>query len=149
MNGASKQPAFESMAQIETLIARFEAGTLPRSEWRHRAHLIVALWYMLHHDEAEATRRTIEGIRAYNRSQQILETTTGGYHETLTLFWLSRTRRFLRTVDSRLPPLELFQAFLRAYGERKELFAEYYSPSRIRSHRARHSWVEPDLRPLD
>ena len=40
--------------EVTDLVARFADGTLPASEWTHRAHLTVALWHATHHAPAEA-----------------------------------------------------------------------------------------------
>ena len=36
-------------AEIESFIRSFEDGTLPRSEWTHGTHLVMALWYSVRH----------------------------------------------------------------------------------------------------
>ncbi len=41
--------------EIEAFIAAFEDGSLPRSEWTHARHLIMALWYLRHYEREVAT----------------------------------------------------------------------------------------------
>ncbi|MCP2728197.1 hypothetical protein [Limnofasciculus baicalensis] len=57
-----------TVSEIEDLIQRFENGTLPRGEWTHHAHLIVALWYLTHYPQPEATNYIRNGIKRYNQS---------------------------------------------------------------------------------
>ena len=58
-------------------------------------------------------------------------------------------RAFLADADRTLPATELANRFLDVYGDRPDLPRRYFSDRLIRSWRARHGWVEPDLRPLD
>src|SRR5687768_5917487 len=112
---------FRTTEEIFSLVRRFEDCTLPRAEWTHAAHLTVALWHLLQFDWPEATERVRRGIQRYNAAHGVLPTPTGGYHETLTLFWLRVVRSHLEggrnearslvslanelaaTADSRLP----------------------------------------------
>lgn len=143
---ASTQP-FELISEVRELVADFENGTLPRADWNHRAHLTVALWFLMHLEEHQACDRVITGIRRYNRVHRIRQTATGGYHETLTLFWLAVARAFLAGAEGSV--IEKVNAFLHVYGVRKDLVFDYYSRERIFSWRARHFWVAPDRKSLN
>lgn len=145
---AERSKPFRSVSELIQLVERFESGTLPREEWNHRAYLAVAVWYFAHLEECEATERMICGIRRYNRAQRIRATPTGGYHETITLFWLAVARAFLAARPGQ-GVLQQVNGFLRTYWRRRNLFLEYYSRERIMSWSARTGWVEPDLKPLD
>ncbi|HEY0170423.1 MAG TPA: hypothetical protein VGB98_05335 [Pyrinomonadaceae bacterium] len=139
---------FRTAEEIFSLLRRFDDCTLPRAEWTHRAHLTVVLWNLLEFDWPEAAERVRRGIKRYNAARGVRTTPTGGYHETLTLFWLRAVRSFLEdgrnegrslvslanelvdTADSRLP-------------------LRHYTRARLFCPEARASWVEPDLKPLD
>src|SRR5690242_10266952 len=86
---------FRTTDEILSLVRGFEDCTLLRSEWTHAAHLTVALWHLLEFDWAEAVERVRRGIKRYNAAHGIVTTPTGGYHETLTIFWLRHVRSFL------------------------------------------------------
>jgi hypothetical protein len=131
-------------AQIEALVRGFEACTLPRSEWIHRAHLTVALWYLRRHPRAEATRRIREGIKAYNASQG----NPVGYHETITLAWIAVVTRFLAEHDRGQPLSGLAGRLLEACGDKDHLLV-YYSEGALKSEEARRGWVAPDVRPFE
>lgn len=77
---------FESLAELQTLVRRFEEASLTKAEWNHRAHLSVLAWYLLRFEESRAIERVVSGILRFNREQGIEQTRSGGYHETLTLF---------------------------------------------------------------
>ena len=135
-------------AEVETLVREFEALTLPRAQWTHAAHLTVALWYLAHHPEPEATDRIRRGILAYNESQGIIQTKTGGYHETITVFYCRAIRNYLDRAAPDTPLTDLVDGLLAALGD-KRLLARYYSRGLLLSWEARTTWIEPDLRPLE
>lgn len=138
---------FRSLAEIQALIRAFEDTSLPRAEWTHQAHLTVALWYLVHHSGREATPIIRNGIKRYNASKGIVTTPTGGYHETMTMFWICTVSHFLLFADAQKSLVELVNAMLARCGD-KSLPFRYYSRERLMSPQARASWVEPDLRPL-
>ena len=59
---AATDRAYHRADEVEGLVAKFEAATLPQAEWTHRAHLTVALWYASHCDPAAALDRMRTGI---------------------------------------------------------------------------------------
>jgi hypothetical protein len=130
--------------QIEALVRGFEAGTLPRSEWTHGAHLTVALWYLRRLPRAEATRRIREGIQAYNARGG----KPGGYHETITLAWVDVVARFLAEHDRGQSLASLAGRLLEACGDRDHLLL-YYSEGALKSEEARRGWVPPDRRSFE
>jgi len=138
---------FRTVDEINALVRAFEDTTLPRAEWTHRAHLTVALWYLTRYSGREATVRIRTGIKRYNASKGILTTPTGGYHETLTLFWICMISHFLLFADVSGSLVELTNAML-ARCAHKDLPLRYYSRERLMSPQARAIWVEPDLQPL-
>ena len=87
--------AFRTTEEILALLRGFCDCTLPRADWTHAAHLTVALWHLLQYDWPEAVARVRRGIKHYNAAHGIVTTPTGGYHETLTLFWMRHVRTFL------------------------------------------------------
>jgi hypothetical protein len=129
--------------EIESLVRTFEAGTLPKPEWTHRAHLTVALWYLRRHPRAEATRRIRDGIKSYNARHG----NAAGYHETITLAWVALVDRFLDEHDHGQPLSTLAGSLLVAIGDKDHLLA-YYSEKALKSEEARRGWVPPDLRPF-
>ena len=142
----SQASLYRTHAEVMELVGKFETCTLPRDRWNHPAHLTVAIWYLSQYRGPEATAQIRTGIQRYNKVQGIQTTTTGGYHETLTRFWIAIAQGFLAAVDPHASVLERVNTFIRRYGVRKQLFLDYYTHERILSSKARQSWVEPDLK---
>jgi hypothetical protein len=139
---------FHSTEEIVRLITDFEEGELPRSEWNHAAHLTVALWYHLT-APMEATELVRAGIKRFNAARKIVTTPTGGYHETMTLFWIAIVAKYLRELPRHdFSFLALANGLLEMYGD-KNLPFRYYTRERLFSTAARASWVSPDLKRLD
>lgn len=140
---------YEKVREIESVVLGFQWCTLSRSEWTHAAHLTVALWYHLRLPWPDAEKLIREGIKRFNASKCIPTTPTGGYHETMTLFWICMVRNYLAEVRAeRLSMLRLFNGLIERCG-RKDLPFEYYTRERLLSAEARAVWVEPDLKPLE
>lgn len=136
------------IAEIDTIVHGFQWCTLPRERWTHAAHLTIALWYHLRLPWPDAEKLIRAGIKRFNTAHGIIATPTGGYHETMTLFWVRMVREYLDAVRAeKLSVLTLFNKLIERYG-RKELPLEYYTRERLMSVEARANWVEPDLKEL-
>ena len=144
----TRQEEFRDFQKLREFMRAFEGGNLPKSGRNHAAHVAVGMWYFSLLPAPEAAARVGEGIRAYNRAQGVRTTATHGYHETITLFWLRVTHRFL-CEDRSTNLLDRVNAFLRAYRAREDMIFEHYSRELLRSWKARCSWIDPDLQPLD
>jgi len=143
-----EKTAYRSLAEIESVVHGFQWCTLPRERWTHAAHLTVALWYHLRVPWPDAERLIRSGIKRFNAAHGIVTTPTGGYHETMTLFWIRMVRNYLDDVrGQKLSILVLYNGMLDRYGC-KELPLEYYSRERLFSVEARANWVEPDLKKI-
>ncbi|MEA5596214.1 hypothetical protein [Rivularia sp. UHCC 0363] len=134
---------YQTEAEIKSLIAAFKNCTLPRCEWNHTAHLIVVLWYLIHYDK-EAINCIRQGIQRYNTAIGIKNTKDGGYHETLTLFWIRMVSDYLSVTKEKNSIGEMAIAVSRTYDD-KYLPFQYYSRDLLMSWEARTNWVEPDL----
>jgi hypothetical protein len=125
---------------IESFMRTFEHGSLSKSEWTHFRHLVMALWYLRHHDRDEATGLIRDGIQRLNERQGNLT----GYHETITLAWVAVIERFLSGSDFDEPVSVLAGELLRQCGD-KHYLLRFYSRERLFSDEARAHWVPPDL----
>ncbi len=79
-------------------------------------------------------------------------TKDGGYHETLTLFWVRMVSHYLSVTEEKSSILEATEAaklnaISRTYSD-KYLPFEYYSRDLLMSWEARTKWVEPDLKTI-
>ena len=139
---------YRSPSEIDSLIHAFQECSLPRSQWTHEAHLTVALWYLFYDSEQEAINAVRNGIKRYNSVQGIETTKDGGYHETLTLFWVRTIRRYLADESRNRSMVNLANGLIAKYADRTLPFT-YYTRDRLMSLEARINWVEPDLRSLE
>jgi hypothetical protein len=126
--------------EIESFIGRFEDCSLPKAQWTHRSHLVMALWYLRRHGRSEATRLIQCGIRRYNESLGNLT----GYHETVTLSWIAIIQGFLSSRDCTRPISVLAAELLEQCGE-KDYLLRFYSRERLFCDEARSRWLPPDL----
>ena len=135
------------MVDWACVIERFERCTLPLSEWNHAAHLAVACHYLgtMSFDDAVARVRT--NIPRYNASQGIEQTLDGGYHDTLTIFYMHAIAAVLRE-DGVPDDFSSRVAMVQARFADEQMILRWYSRERIMSWEARTGWLPPDLRPL-
>lgn len=136
---------YGSVDEIETVVRRFEACTFEASEFKHREHLTVILWYLKQFDVSEATARMQSGLYKFLDHYGV---DRQKYHETITIFWVRKVRSLLSQSDGARSLVEVADEIISACGEAK-LINDYYSQELIASAAARERWVEPDLQPLD
>lgn len=134
-------------AELEDLVARFHARTLPHGEWTHRAHLCVGLWHVRRFGAADALSRLREGIRRLNDVHGTPNSATRGYHETITRAFVTVLANYLAGRNSEAMA-DSVTAFLTSPLADKEYLLRHYSRERLMSVEARASWLEPDLRDL-
>ena len=135
---------FRSEEEIDQFLAAFEAGTIPKEEWTHKAHVAMAGAYVWR-DPGAALTQIRFGILLLNRHHDTRNTPDSGYHETLTVFWVSIVKAFCknRQADGRLAVINEMLETLPA-----GLFRNFYGFDVVKSRRARERWVEPDLQAL-
>ena len=133
--------------EFDRLIAGFLACSLARAEWTHHAHLRVGLWHVKQFGADEALIRLRAGICRLNESFGNANTDSGGYHETITRFYVQVLVRFLETSAAEVALPDLAEAFIACHPH-SSLPLEFFSRELLFSVRARREWVEPDLKPL-
>jgi hypothetical protein len=121
--------------------------TLPKAEWTHHAHLRVGLWHALRYPHDVMLDLLRERIRSYNEATGGVNSSSAGYHETITRFYVRLIHHFVATVDPQRPVDELAQELINRFGER-DLPLRFYSRERLFSVEARLGWLTPDLEPL-
>lgn len=132
---------------IQNLIECFETHRLPKKEWTHEAHLIVAIWYAKHYSFEKALALLRTNIKAYNAAVGTPNTDTEGYHETLTIFWLNITRYFISQNNLNFIT-ELCLHFIASESGSRSYPFQYYSQGHLFTVEARHNWVAPDIKNL-
>lgn len=136
-----------SAEEINDLVSKFSQKSLPIDEWNHQAHIIVGLWHHMNYDFETAIDLVKSKIKAYNLSVGTLNTDDSGYHETLTIFWMSVTKTFLLQHASAQIE-EVCHRFLQSEYASKNYPFEYYSRAVLFSKKARKEWVDGDIKQM-
>jgi hypothetical protein len=141
--------AWQVPTDVAAFVRAFEAGTLPKAQWTHEAHLLVALWYLGQHDAATTLRTLQARIRAYNDAVGTPNSDSSGYHETLTQLYVQALAVHRGAAAHDEPFARSLQRLLDSPLARRDWPLRHYSRERLFSVAARRNWVEPDLLPLD
>src|SRR6185312_14724752 len=98
------------------------------------------------YDFETAARRMQEGIRAHNAAHGIMDTPTGGYHETQTMLWMHLVAATLAEYG----PGASAEEFLDFHSQLAavKLHRLYYTKARFTSPEARTRFLPPDLAPF-
>ena len=142
------RPSFTD-AQLQDLAARFASAAIPKAEWTHAAHLAVGLWHVDRYGPEEALTRLRGGIRRLNDSHGTPNSTTGGYHETVTRAYVVLFTELLAAGAPGTLLAERLLAVLTGPLGARDALLEYYSREKLFSPHAREVWEEPDLHPLN
>ncbi len=137
---------YEKEEDILSLVRAFEDATVSREDWKHREHLIVALYYVSHHDLEFATDKMRSGIlNLLENGFKVDLTKEMPYHETMTVFWMRAVAKFSasKNGDSMVSKVaEMTTLFDKEYPLR------FYSRELLFSEEARARFVKGDLTEL-
>jgi hypothetical protein len=139
---------WQSKEEIANFVADFESGVLPKHNWTHEAHFVMGFWYCQKFSAAEALARARVGIRAYNEAVGTVNSDTGGYHETLTCFYIFCISHFLANESTQSGFVEQLGELLDSRWAARQTPLLHYSRERLFSVQARRAWLAPDLLPL-
>ena len=138
----------EAPLDTESLVRLFIDRSLPKPAWTHVAHLRVGLWHVRRFGADLAVDLLRERISRYNEAVGTANTSSSGYHETLTVFYVKVIDAFVSADASPDQEADMLERrLLEAVGDR-ELPLRYYSRECLFSSEARRQWVAPDLQPL-
>ena len=132
----SMTPAMNAVKAADAIADAMTSCRLPKSDWTHEAHVQAGLSLVLRMGAGRALATLREAIPRYNVSTNTPNTDTGGYHDTLTVYYVWAIDELLR--DGVSPenigsqPLVSRTAAL-AFWDRDELF----------SVEARRHWLTP------
>lgn len=132
---------------VRHVTAGMLAGTLPKAEWTHEAHLAACACLVLEYPDFVPERDLPGAIRRYNESAGGANDDTQGYHETITQAYIRAVRAHCAE-DSGGALFERVNALLASERGRRDWPLRFWSPGRLFSVAARRGWVEPDLAPL-
>ena len=133
---------YESESEISALVESFEDCTIRREDWRHAEHLIVALFYISHHNFETSLKKMRDGIFNLLKAFGVDLTKEMPYHETLTVFWM-RTVFDFKNSKNNASIVEICNELTEKFD--KDYPLRFYSRERLFSDEARNSFVEADL----
>jgi len=134
---------YESEKDIAELVRAFESATIPRAEWKHAEHLIVALYYVSHYDIETATEKMRSGILNLLANGFSIDLAKEmPYHETITVFWIRTVAEFHRSSNGK-PITEKIAQMVERFD--KDFLLSFYSRERLFSDEARARYIKPDL----
>lgn len=128
--------------KILTIVKAFESGTISRDEWKHAEHLVVALYYLSHHDFETSLRMMRDGIFNLLKAFGVDLTKEMPYHETMTVFWIRTVYDFKNSKDGASMP-EICSELIEKCD--KDYPLRFYSRELLFSDEARARFVEADL----
>lgn len=128
---------------LEDLMRRFELQRVEKSEWTHEAHLAAAIWYNWHLSKDAALSKIRDLILAHNVAVGTPNSDTGGYHESITSFYMFVAQKFIsqnkfHTVD------EACNAFISSDVAGRDAPLALWSKELLFSTEARRNKVNPD-----
>lgn len=133
--------------EIADLVRSFEDATISRDDWKHAEHMVVALYYLSHHDHETAYAKMRGGIHnllvkgfGVDLSKEM------PYHETITVFWMRTVASFMASSNGSSmteKAAELVERFDKDYALR------FYTRELLFSDEARARFVEPDIQLFD
>jgi hypothetical protein len=130
-------------SEVVELVRSFEDATISRDDWKHAEHLVVALYYLTHHDLDTAYGKMRSGIlNLLERGFKVDLKKEMPYHETITLFWMRTVAEYNA---SRNGASLLEKANDVAYKWDKDYPLNFYSRELLFSDEARAGFVKPDI----
>jgi len=130
-------------AEVLDLVRSFEDATVPHDDWKHAEHLVVALYYLTHHDLDTAYNKMRSGIlNLLEHGFKVDLAKEMPYHETITLFWIRTVAEFNASKNG---ATLLEKANEVAYKWDKDYPLKFYSRELLFSDEARARFVEGDL----
>lgn len=125
------------------LIQQFEQHTLPKEQWTHEAHFIMAFWYCLQYPLPQALQKITDGIKTYNVSVGGQNTDTAGYHETITLLYTSAIATYIVTNGIAQFTTESIAALLQQPFINRDYIYKCYTKEQLNTREARLGWIKP------
>jgi hypothetical protein len=123
----------------EAMFDAFVNGRLGKGEWTHEAHLITCWVALKDRSPSETLAFLRNAIQTHNCGIGIQNTATMGYHETLTVYYVTAVAQAAAATLE-----ELYD--VATCGRDAPL--QYWSREVLFSTEARLGWVEPDLAEL-
>ena len=122
--------------QPEQIAAGLLDASLPPSEWTHRGHITAAHVLVSAHGPETTLALCRERIPRLNDAHGVENSDTGGYHDTLTVFYVAAVTDAVArglTIDETVAELD------------RDAALRWWSEPVLMSVEARHGFVAPDI----
>ena len=134
---------YKTEEEILDIVRGFETGTLPRNEFSHASHLIVAMHYVRQMPVEDAIDKMRAGLMNHLRLVGVDFTREMPYHETLTVFWTRTIGDFVKSKNG-ASLLEIANEIVETFD--KNYPNRFYSRDFLFSDKARAEFVEGDIK---
>jgi hypothetical protein len=94
---------FKSEEEIEAVVRGFENCTTAKTDFHHREHLTVAVWYLQTVSREEAVERMRTALLRFIEHHDI---DPGKYNEEVTVFWVDAIASKLEEISANLSLVE-------------------------------------------
>lgn len=142
MEAPPKIRDFANDDEVRELVRAFEEAAILPSQFRHCAHIAVALSYLADAPLDDATSRMRSSLLHFTRQHGV-----NVYHETMTCFWMKLLHHLATEHYSTIPLWRRINLIVERWAIADPV-ATHYSRNVISSRRARDAWVAPDRLPL-
>jgi hypothetical protein len=133
---------FANDSEVRALVRAFESATISPAEFRHAAHMAVALSYLAVEPLDEATTRMRRSLLNFARCHGL-----NVYHETMTHFWMKLLDHLAATHYRKVPLWRRINLIVVRWTAADPINTHYWHRT-INSRAARESWIDPDRLPL-
>ena len=103
--------SYQSETEIEDLVRAFEACQIDKTEFRHRHHLAVAVWYVEKFGREAALDRMRAGLHRFLDHHSV---DRKKYSEETTVFWINRVAEKLSELGPEISLVERCNSILAA-----------------------------------
>ena len=129
---------FADDAAVRRIGEGFLACTLAKTEWTHEAHLLACLELVHRFGPGEALAILRAAIPPYNEATGVANTPTGGYHDTITVYYVWAIDRLLGAGKN------VAEVLADHLSERTALL-DWWDRDILMSSAARTAWVPPTV----
>lgn len=105
---------YKDETEIETVVDGFENCTTPKDEFKHRDHLVIAVFYLRQGTKQEALDRMRAGLHRFICHHQV---DPAKYKEDLTASWIELVDKTLRELATDMPLLDAVNAVIEELGD--------------------------------
>lgn len=140
---------YEDDQKVRSITSAFLKQTLPKEQWTHAAHFAVSLCLEREYPDFDLATELPKAIYHYNEAVGTANSDTGGYHETITFFYIKLIQFIDHSFKNELSLNAVISSVMESELGKKEFPLRFYSKEILDSTHARRHRVEPDIKPLD